>query len=144
MGKHTFKRLLLNPGGKVINLSAANIIAMYATPVEVVPAVPGKMIAVDSVDFIMTRTATAFTGGGSTKVQYGDTEHAGGAGVIASITSATITGAEGKTYGTKLPVEQANKASADVMGVGLYISNSIAAFATGTGTAVLIITYHLI
>ena len=143
-----FKNLEVVPGGKigvvVVNLTAANIMAMYATPVLVLPAVSGRMIAVDSVDFIMTRTATAFTGGGSAKVQYGDTEHAGGTGVIASITSSTITGAEGKTYTTKLPVEQANKSSDSVVGVGLYISNLTAAFATGTGTAVVTIWYHLI
>lgn len=128
-----------------VKLTAANIIAMYATPVAVLAAVSGKMIVVDSIGFVMTRTATAFTGGGGTKVQYGDTEKGGGTGVQDSdISSSTITGEEGKTYTLKLPTGQADKASADITGVGLYITNKTSTFAAGTGTAVLTIRYHLI
>lgn len=129
---------------QTVSLSAANLIAMYAAPVEVVPAVTGKAIVVDSVDFVMTRTATAFTDGGVVAVQYKNTANGAGTAVHATIAATVLTGAAGTTYTTRIPVNQSDVATADINGIGLYISNQTAAFATGTGTASLKIRYHLV
>jgi len=128
-----------------VPLTAAQLIAMYATPVLVVPAVSNKAIVVDSVEFIITRTATAFTGGGVVSVQYNSTANGGGTSVQASTIAATVvTGAAGTTYSTRPPATLSDVATASINGIGLYISNATAAFATGTGTAVVKVTYRTV
>ena len=128
-----------------VPLTAANIIAMYTTPVLVVPAVSNKAIVVDSVSFIITRTATAFTGGGVVSVQYNSTANGAGTSVQASTIAATVvTGAAGTTYSTRPPATLSDVATASINGIGLYISNATAVFATGTGTATVKVTYRLV
>src|SRR5882724_8731465 len=62
-----------------VKLTAAQIIAMSATPVQLVPAQgAGKSIVVTRLAVRITRTSTAFTGGGNTIVQYGNTATGGG------------------------------------------------------------------
>jgi len=129
---------------KSVALTAAQLIAMYATPVEIVPAVPGMAIIVDSVDFVITRTATAFTGGGAVAVQYNSTANGAGTATTATIASTVITGAAGTTKTARIPVVLSDVADASITGIGLYISNATAAFAAGTGTAVVTVGYHLI
>lgn len=127
-----------------VALSAADLIAMYAAPVVIVPAVQGKAIVVDSVDFVITRTSTAFTGGGVVAVQYAATANGGGTATHATIAATVVTGAAGTTYTARIPVVQSDIASASISGIGLYISNATAAFAAGTGTAVCTVRYHLV
>jgi len=128
-----------------VPLTAANIIAMYTTPVLVVPAVSNKAIVVDSVEFIITRTATQFTGGGVVSVQYNSTANGAGTSVQASTIAATVvTGAAGVTYTTRPPASLSDVATASIKGIGLYISNATAVFATGTGTAVVRVTYRTV
>lgn len=131
-------------GSVTVNLSAANLIAMYATPVSIVPAVTNKAIIVDSMEFIITRTSTAFTGGGVVAVQYANTANGAGTATTATIAATVVTGAAGKTYTARIPVVQSDIASASIAGIGLYISNQTAAFAAGTGTAVVKLKYHLV
>ncbi len=130
-------------GSYVVSLSAANIIAMYATPVLVVPAFAGKSIIVDSVDFKMTRTSTAFTGGGVVNVQYAATANGAGTKTHADIAATVVTGAAGTTTTARIPLVQSDIASASIDGIGLYISNQTAAFAAGTGTGVVTVKFHL-
>lgn len=128
-----------------VALTAANLIAMYATPVQVVAAVQGKAIIVDSVDFVITRTSTAFTGGGVVAVQYNSTANGAGTSVQAStIAAAVVTGAAGTTYSNRQPSVLSDVATASISGIGLFISNATAAFAAGTGTAVVTVRYHLV
>jgi len=127
-----------------INLSAAQLIAMYTTPVQVIAAIPGKTIWVDSYDFTMTRTSTAFTGGGALRVQYSNTANGAGTGTSATIAATVVTGAAGVTYTHRINSDISDFASASVAGIGLYISNQTAAFAAGTGTAVLTIRYFVL
>lgn len=128
-----------------VPLTAANIIAMYATPVLVVPAIPEKAIVVDSVEFVMTRTSTQFTSGGVVSVQYNSTANGAGTSVQAStIAASVVTGAAGTTYSTRPPATLSDVATASIKGIGLYISNATAAFATGTGTAVVRVTYRTV
>lgn len=129
-----------------VTLAAADIIAMYATPVLVVPAVSNKAIVVDSVEFIMNRTATAFTGGGVVSVQYNSTANGAGTSVQASTFAATVvtTAGAATTYSTRPPASLSAVASTAIQGIGLYISNATAAFATGTGTAVVRVTYRTV
>ena len=127
-----------------VNLTAAQIIAMYTTPVVVVPAVTGKAIFVKSVEFDITRTATAFTSGGVVNVQYDSTANGAGTKTHSDIAATVVTGAAGETRTYRIPLVQSDIAVASIEGIGLYISNASGVFATGTGTATVTVLYTLI
>jgi len=128
----------------MVNLSAADLIAMYTTPVAIVAPVAGKAIIVDSMEIVVTRTSTAFTGGGTFGVQYAATANGAGTLTTANIAATVLTGAAGTTYTARIPVVLSDVASASIAGIGLYISNTTAAFAAGTGTAYVRVAYHLV
>jgi hypothetical protein len=131
-------------GSKTVALAAADLIAMYTTPVQVVAPVAGFNIIVDSVDFDITRTSTAFTGGGVVAVQYANTANGAGTATHATIAATVVTGAAGRTVTARIPVVQSDIATASITGIGLFISNATAAFAAGTGTASVVVKYHLL
>jgi hypothetical protein len=128
----------------VVDLTAAQINGMYAAPVVVVPAVSGKAIFVDSVEFDITRTSTAFTGGGVVAVQYDSTVNGAGVATHATIAAAVVTGSAGETRTYRIPVVQSDIAVASIEGKGLYISNQSGAFAAGTGTARVTVWYKYV
>jgi hypothetical protein len=126
-----------------VNLTAANLIAMYATPVVIIPAVAGKAIYIQSVEFDITRTATAFTGGGVVNLQYKNTANGAGTTLHADIAATVVTGAAGTTHTVRIPSVLSDVADADITNVGVYISNKTAAFAAGTGTASVTVRYYI-
>lgn len=119
-----------------VNLSAADLIAMYTTPVQVVAA-PGAGYALNfrNAVLIYDSTATAFTGGGVITINYGS----GGAAQSSNLAATFLTGAGDKVYN----LERLNAAGGLTMAVNtaLVITNASAAFATGTGVCRLQITY---
>lgn len=129
---------------KTVSISSADILAMYATPVVVLPALSNYGYIVDYVEFVMTRTSTAYANGGVVAVQYDSTANGGGTATTATIAATVVTGAAGTTYTFRIPVVQSDVASASIIGKGLYLSNATAAFITGTGTAKVTVGYHLI
>ena len=134
-----------NGGGSVtVNLTAAQIIAMYTTPVQIVPAITGKAIIIDSMEFDITRTSTAFTGGGVVAVQYANTAAGAGTATTATIAATVVTGSAGRSITNRIPVNLSDVASASIVGIGLYISNQTAVFAAGTGTAIVKVKYHTV
>lgn len=124
-------------------LTAANIIAMYTTPVALIAAQgAGKSIVVTKLVFTITRTSTAFTGGGAAIVQYGSTANGGGTQALDSTLAATvITGAAGATVSARNGAVISDLAGATIQNAGLYISNATAVFAAGTGTAAVDVWY---
>jgi hypothetical protein len=127
-----------------VSLSAANIIVMYTTAVEVVPAVAGKAIIVDDIVLDLTGTATQFTGGGVVGVQYKNTANGAGQMVHANIAASVVTGATARIITHRVGADISSIATANIVGQGLFISNKTAVFANGTGTAKLILRYHTI
>lgn len=123
-----------------VTLTAAQIIAMYTTPVVIVPAqAAGIGIVVDAITVQVKPTATQFASGGIVALQYGVTAH--GAGVLVhagSIPAAVINAATGAL--TLLsPTAAANGLTVPTDGTtasGIYISNATGVFATGTGIAI--------
>lgn len=124
-----------------IPLSAAQIIAMYTTPVQLIAAPgSGHFISVVKANFSITRTSTAFTGGGAAIIQYDST--ANGAGTQAcdsTLASTVITGSAGLSNSIRNGAIISDSAGLD--NKGLYISNATAVFAAGTGTAVADVWY---
>lgn len=122
-----------------VPLTAAQLIAMYTTPVALIPAgVAGTNILVHKCMFTITTTSTAFTGGGVVAPQIGSTAHGAGTLTTATIAAAVVTAGAGTTYTTVIPVSYTGTPA-----TGLYISNQTAAFAAGTGTAVVDLWYSI-
>jgi hypothetical protein len=120
-----------------VSLSAAQIIAMYTTPVQIIAApAAGKSIAVVKAAFTIARTSTAFTGGGVVIFQYGNTANGAGTQALDSTIAATVvTGASGTTVTLRNGAVISDLAAASIQAVGLFISNQTGVFAAGTGTA---------
>lgn len=118
-----------------VSLSAAQIIAMYTTPVVLVAAPgAGKAISIHKVIFTITRTSTAFTGGGAVIIQYAATANGGGTqSCDSTLASTVITGSAGVSQSFRNGAIISD--SSAVTNAGLYISNATAVFAAGTGTA---------
>ena len=123
-----------------IALTAANIIAMRAAPITIIPAPgAGRIIIVDSILMTMNRTATAFTGGGAVEFRY---NNGSGAKVGTDIAATVITtgGAGTECAVSSSPgVQSGGQPNAPVV-----ITNATAAFATGTGSARLYIKYRVV
>jgi hypothetical protein len=120
-----------------IPLSAAQIIGMNATPVTLIPAPgAGRVIVVDNLSFKMIRTATAFVNGGALSFQY----PTGPVAATATIAATVVTGGAGTVVQNVKGVEASLAA---VPNDPIQITNATAAFATGTGTALVIIDYHV-
>lgn len=121
-----------------VNLTAAQLIAMGTTPVSIVAAPgAGKCTVVDNITFKMTTTATAFTGGGAVEFRY---TNASGTKVTADIAAAVITAGAGTSFTNVRGIEASLTCTANA---AVVITNADAAFAAGTGTAVITIDYHV-
>lgn len=122
-----------------VALTAANIIAMGTTPVALIAAPgAGKCIIVDNISFKMTTTATVFTGGGAVEFRYTD---ASGTKVSADIAAAVITAVAGTSFTNVRGIEASLTGTVNAP---IVIRNATAAFAAGTGTAVVTIDYHIV
>jgi hypothetical protein len=121
-----------------VTLTAANIIAMGTTPVTIVAAPGvGKCTIVDNITFKMVTTATAFTGGGAVEFRYTD---ASGAKVTADVAAAVVTAGAGTSFTNARGIEASLTCVANAP---IVVRNPTAAFAAGTGTAVITIDYHV-
>lgn len=127
-----------------VNLTAAQINGMAATPVEIIPAVAGKAVILDSFVFDLTGTATQFAGGGVVNLQYKNTATGAGTTLHADIAATVVTGATGRVITQRIPKDLSATATADITGIGVFISNKTAAFTTGTGTAVCKVNFRYV
>lgn len=129
----------------LVSLTAANLKAMYTTPVQIVAApATGKAIVVEKIIFEITTTATGFANGGIVVFQYDTT--AAGAGTLVhagSIPASVITAGAGTTV-TGLWAASGSNGLTIPTAKGIYISNQTAAFITGTGTAKVWISYGIL
>jgi hypothetical protein len=120
-------------------LSSAQILALNATPVTIVPA-PGasKAIVVESIAFKMIASATAYASGGVVTFQY-----AGGAVVTsaASLAAALVTAGAGTVSTSLIGLATALTNTANT---AITITNATGAFTTGTGTAVVTTRFHIV
>lgn len=127
-----------------VNLSSAQLLALYDTPVLILAGISGKNIMVDSVDLVVNGTATQYTTGGVIGVQYANTVHGGGTLVHAGVAASVLNNATAQVYCHNPSSVLAAIATASITGVGLYISNQTADFAVGTGTVTVVVRYHLV
>jgi hypothetical protein len=126
----------------VVTLSAAQLEAMFATPVSILPA-PGAgfAIIVKEIEFELIGGSVSFTGGGAITFPYhgsGTASHTGsiptsGVNVSPSTTTITELGQLAGSNGTVIPAN-----------TGVDITNATAAFASGNGTAKVFMEYRII
>lgn len=131
LGTSTMKKGFLQVSQ--VTLTAAQIIAMNGTPVTLLAA-PGAGLCyvIESIEFRFT-AGTQFTGGGAVTFQY----HTGGA-VANTIAAAVITSASSSDT-----VRVGIDATA-VLNAAIEVTNATAAFAAGTGTALITFAYRII
>ena len=122
-----------------VSLSSAQILALSATPVTLVPApAAGKIVIVDSILVKMVRTATAYANGGALEFRY---TNASGAKVTADVAAALVTGGAGTAYAHVGGIEAS---ITPVAAAAIVVNNATAPFITGTGTAQISISYRVI
>jgi hypothetical protein len=121
-------------------LSTAQVEAMHGTPITIVPAPgAGLVLIVDSIVVQTKPGATQFTGGGVVTFPYHGTSVLAH-GASDDIAAAVINSATGT-------VNQMSAVGAAIQppsNTGLDITNASAAFATGNGSLVVTVNYHVI
>jgi hypothetical protein len=95
-------------------------------------------IIVDNITVKMVTSATAFTGGGAVEFRY---TNGSGAKVTADVAAAVVTAGAGTSFTNVRGIEASLTAVANA---AIVITNATAAFAAGTGTAVVSINYHVV
>lgn len=119
-----------------VALSSAQILALNATPVELVPAQgAGMVISVNRITVKMVTTATAYAAGGALEFRY---TNASGTKVTADIAAAVVTAGAGTSY---TAVAGVTTSLTELANANIVIDNATQAFTTGTGTAVVSIDY---
>ena len=122
-----------------VALSSAQILALNATPVTLVPA-PGllKVVIAESIALQMTTTATQYANGGALEFRY---TNASGAKVSADIAAAVVTTTAGVSYTS---VAGVTTSLTNVVNSPITISNATAPFITGTGTGVINVKFRVV
>lgn len=106
-----------------VTLTNAQLDTMFTTPIVLIPAPgAGKTIIVRQLEFVMTTTSTAVTGGGNVTFQY-----SGGNAVTNNVATAVVTAGAGTTYTVRCPIDVTA-----VSNTGITITNGTAVFAGGT------------
>lgn len=128
-----------------VSLTAAQIKALYDTPVQLIAAPgAGKLILIDSILWDIAYGTTQYTAGGAIQAQYGNTVHGAGSPASASIAAATLNGIAASGFIANGSGSATLNAPATVKNTAVYLSNATADFATGDSTATLYIRYRVV
>ncbi len=128
-----------------VTLSAAQIAAMYTTPVQLIAAPgSGKLILIDEILWDIAFVSAQYTAGGAIQAQYSNTTHGAGPQASASIAAATLNGVAASGFIANGSGSATLNAPATVENTAVYISNATQAFATGDSTATLYVKYRVV
>jgi hypothetical protein len=129
-----------------VTLSSAQILGMFAAPVQLLPAPgAGNLIIIDSILWDVAFGTTQYAAGGAIQAQYGATVDGAGPAASGSLAAATLNGVAASDF-------LSNAGSAGILNVArtaalntaVYLSNATAAFTTGNSTATLYIKYRIV
>ena len=125
-------------GGEVtddtVTLTAAQVNAMFTTPVELIPApAAGSFIVVQQAILINENGGTAWTAGGAITIGYSNANPGSPNALSGTIAATFLTTPVVKQILTLAGAQIATSAESAVDALGIFISNAAAVFATGTG-----------
>jgi hypothetical protein len=124
---------------KTVALTSAQILALSATPIELVAAPgAGKIILLESIVVEMTRTATGYANGGVLETRY---ENSSGALASATFPASLVTGGAGVAVAINIGLATI---LTPLVNKALVILNATAPFITGTGTGRVLIKYRVV
>ena len=117
-----------------VTLTAAEFIAGYATPIEVLPA-PGAGLAYTNVRMVVRLNygSAQFDNGGAVGLQYGATANLGGTKVTATTAAVAINALTADSAWAVVPVTVVPVALATAVNAAITLSNDSGAFTDGTG-----------
>lgn len=126
-----------------IPITAAQWLAMYATPIFLVPA-PGanRLIKVTNLALAMTFNSAQYAAGGAVAAQYENTVHGAGVLATATLAAATVNGLAASTVENLAGAASIVYAAA--VNQALYLSNQTAAFTTGDSNWIATVNYAII
>jgi len=135
-----FSASLIGSSSEVqVALSSAQILALNATPVTIIPAPgAGKVVIVENILLKMVTTATQYANGGALEFRQ---TNASGTKVTADLAAALVTAAAGTSYNSVAGVTTSLTSLANAL---ICVSNATAPFITGTGTAVITAKYRIV
>ena len=128
-------------------LSSANIKAMYATPVVIIPAKgPHTIIVLHDVFYEFVYTAPVYTGGdgnGAFLLQYGNTIHGGGVN-LAQYAPSLLTNTQNVVNQSQEINLNLSGSISGMINTAIYASNTVAAYAAGNGLVNMTLFYSVI
>lgn len=129
-----------------VQLSSANLKAMYATPVLMIPAKGvHTIIVIHDVFYELVFTTPAYTGGNSgvINLQYGNAAHAAGVNQANSSGTILITTSNFINVGLEINLNLSGAISG-MINTGIYASNTTSAYATGNSLVNVTMFYSII
>ncbi len=128
-----------------VTLSAAQILGMYATPVQLIAAQgAGKLILIDSILWDIAFVSAQYAAGGAIQAQYGNTIHGAGPAASGSLAAASLNGVAASGFLGNASGSATLNAPATVENTAVYLSNASAAFTTGDSTVTLYVRYRVV
>jgi hypothetical protein len=129
-----------------VALTAAQIKALYDTPVQLIAAPgAGTLIIVESVLWDIAYSTAQYTAGGALAAQYGNTVHGAGPAASGSLAAASLNAVAANGFLSMSGISGSlSVTSAASLNTAVFLSNATADFATGASTANLYVRYRIV
>jgi hypothetical protein len=129
-----------------VNLTAAQVNGMYATPVQLLAAPgAGKLIIIDQILWDIAFVSAQYAAGGAIAAQYGNTVHGAGPAASGSLAAASLNGVAASGYLSNGGISGSlNVTSAASLNTAVFLSNATGAFTTGNSTVTMYVKYRVV